>query len=382
MNIALVFSGCNRRGGVERCVWEIGRHLSARHSVSVYAIDIESEGLTGVNEYRLEVGGPGAFQTWFFARSARSALADKDYDHVVSFGVGDVGADVLWVNSVHREWLRQSLQYPARSGVSRFPVLRYANPRHQVLLAMEWSYFTRGHPASVVVVADAVGEDLHRIYGTSPAILATIHNGFSPSEFCPDFRETWRSSIRGEFGYAESDVVALIGANELPRKGFDVLVEALALLGDERLHVLLAGRAPLTPSYKSRLQELGVLDRVRYAGSRADMGHLHAAADFFVLPTKYEAFCLAIIEALASGLPVITTKVAGAGDRIIDGVNGRLLDDPTSSTELRGLLAEAMDIEVRSRWAEGAPGSVKDLAWSSIGDQAERLLESLPARGR
>jgi UDP-glucose:(heptosyl)LPS alpha-1,3-glucosyltransferase len=107
---------------------------------------------------------------------------------------------------------------------------------------------------------------------------------------------------------------------------------------------------------------------------------MHAAADLFVLPTQYEAFGLAIIEALASGLPVITTKVPGAGDRIVDTHNGLLLDDPRSSEELAGLLNQAIDSDARKRWADNAAKSVDDLSWRALFNKAEGLLESLPLR--
>jgi len=380
MNIALVFGGCHRRGGVERSVWEMAKHLSARHSVCVYAHDIETEGLEKVHQVPIELKGPRTLRPLEFARAARLSLMGTTHDHVISFGVGDVKADVLWVNSVHRAWLRKGLGFSGGSGIQRLPALRYASPRHQLLLWMEWNYFARGHPVAVVNVADAVGHDVHRLYGVPREIMTTIHNGFSPDEFSPERRKRLRIAARAEFGYSDGDVVALIAANELGRKGFDVLVEAQAILGDQQLQVLLVGRQPLTPAYERRLVELGVADRVKYAGSRSDMGRMHAVADLFVLPTQYEAFALSIIEALASGLPVITTKVPGAGDRVVDMHNGRLLNDPRSSNELADLLGQAMVSDVRTLWADNAAQSVADLSWSALFDKAERLLDSLPSR--
>ena len=257
-------------------------------------------------------------------------------------------ADVLWVNSVHRAWLRKSLRFQRGHWASRVPGLRYIDPRHQILLGMEWHYFARSQPIAVVNVADAVGEDVHRLYGVPRGMMTTIHNGFSPDEFSPERRQDNADGGSCGVWLRYSDVVALIAANELARKGFDVLVEAQARLGDQRLQVLLVGRKPLSVACKRRLAELGVADRVRYAGSRSDMGRMHAAADLFVLPTQYEAFALAIIEALASGLPVITTKVPGAGDRVVDMHNGLLLDDPRSSERTAGLLNQAIDSDVRA----------------------------------
>jgi UDP-glucose:(heptosyl)LPS alpha-1,3-glucosyltransferase len=382
MDIALVFRGCHRKGGVERSVWELARNLAARHTVSVYAHEIESEGLDEVQLIPIDFRGPSTLRQWSFARSARRALANTQHDHVISFGVGEVNADVLWVNSVHRVWMRQSIRTGGSSGLRRIPGLRYLSPRHQLLLWMERQYFTRSHATAIVTVADAVSADLVRLYGVSRDVTTTIHNGYSPGEFSPQRRQTLRNSARAQFGYRDTDVVALIAANELARKGFDVLLEAQALVDSPQLHVLLVGRAPMTPSISQRVQQLGLADRVRYEGSHSDMGRVHAAADLFVLPTQYEAFALAIVEALASGLPVITTRTPGAEDRIVDTQNGRLLNDPRSADELSQLLSEAMEPDVRARWSDNAAASVADLTWSSLATQAEQLLEVLPTRNR
>jgi UDP-glucose:(heptosyl)LPS alpha-1,3-glucosyltransferase len=382
MDIALVFRGCHRKGGVERSVWELARNLTPRHTVSVYAHEIESEGLDEVQLVPIEFEGPSTMKPWLFAHAARRALANTHHDHVIAFGVGDVNADVLWVNSVHRVWMRQSITVDGSSGLRRIPGLRYLSPRHQLLLWMERRHFTRNNATAIVTVADAVSADLVRLYGISSDVTTTIHNGYSPSEFSPQRRRALRQSARAQLGYRDDDVVALIAANELARKGFDVLLEAQSLVANRQLHVLLVGRAPMTPSISQRLRQLGLVDRVRYEGSQSDMGRVHAAADLFVLPTQYEAFALAIVEALASGLPVITTRTPGAEDRITDRQNGRLLDNPRSPDELSQLLGDAMDPDVRARWAANAAASVADLTWNALAMQTEQLLESLPTRDR
>jgi UDP-glucose:(heptosyl)LPS alpha-1,3-glucosyltransferase len=382
MDIAFVFRGCHRKGGVERSVWELARNLVPRHTVSVYAHEIESEGLDEVHLVPIEFRGPSTMKPWLFARAARHALTNTHHDHVIAFGVGDVKADVLWVNSVHRVWMRQSITVDGSSGLRRIPGLRYLSPRHQLLLWMERQHFTRNHATAIVTVADAVSADLVRLYGIAGDVTTTIHNGYSPSEFSPQRRRALRQSARTQLGYRDDDVVALIAANELARKGFDVLLEAQALVANPHLHVLLVGRAPMTPATTQRLRQLGLADRVRYEGSQSDMGRVHAAADLFVLPTQYEAFALAIVEALASGLPVITTRTPGAEDRITDRQNGRLLDNPRSAEELSQLLGESMEPDVRARWAGNAAASVADLTWSALAVQTEQLLESLPTRDR
>lgn len=377
MDIALVFPGCHRRGGVERSVYEAARHLSRAHDVTVYAQEFEEGGLEGVRQVRIATATvPKALRLAAFARGVRAELSTRRHDHVISFGVGDVDADVLWVNSVHRAWLERRDVFSG-DRLRSSPIRRYL-PRHQVLLAMERRYFSRPRRSLVVVVADRVGEDLHRLYAMDPERTVTIHNGFDPAEFHPG-NHVGRDAVRAELGIPRDAVVLLLVANELPRKGLPVLLDAVAGLDDPRVHVLLVGRtAP--DSYRARADQLGLAGRFHYAGSRPDMGRIHGASDLFVLPTRYEAFCLAIVESLASGLPVITTNVPGAGDLVIDGVNGALQQDPLSATELTGLLSKALQHDRYLTWAAAAPETVADHTWSRLFERALEHLMALSTR--
>jgi glycosyltransferase involved in cell wall biosynthesis len=118
----------------------------------------------------------------------------------------------------------------------------------------------------------------------------------------------------------------------------------------------------------------GVADQVLACGSTGDVSEYHAASDFFVLPTQYEAFCLAILEALGSGLPVVTSSVPGARDAIVDGVNGLLVNDPQSAEELAAALGRMLNVEFRSRVSSQAPGSVARYQWPSVMRSYEAVL--------
>lgn len=378
MDIALVFPGCHRRGGVERLVYEAARHFSKLHDVTVYAGEFEDQGLELVRKHRVQMPVvPRAARAAVFARATRKLLDRHRHDHVISFGVGDVDADVLWVNSVHRAWLE-------RTDVSSFdrlrssPLRRYL-PRHQVLLAMERRYFTRPRNSLAIVVADRVAADIERLYGFPRERTVTVHNGFDPDEFNPALASAHRH-VRAELGIPEEAIVLLLAANELARKGLPVLLEAVATVGDPRLHVLLVGRTTPTP-YMRRVMDLELSERFHYGGSRSDMGRIYATSDMLVLPTKYEAFCIAVVEALASGLPVITTDVPGAGDLVVDDVNGRLQRDPVNSGELAGLLKVATQDHRYRVWAARAAATVEDHTWAGLLDRALEEIAARPRRG-
>jgi glycosyltransferase involved in cell wall biosynthesis len=94
------------------------------------------------------------------------------------------------------------------------------------------------------------------------------------------------------------------------------------------------------------------------------------------MPTQYEAFCLALIEALASGLPVITTNVPGAVDAMVPGVNGLVLDDPFDGRALAGLIGVMVDPVERGAMSAAAPGTVAHLTWEALMAQFERAIET------
>jgi glycosyltransferase involved in cell wall biosynthesis len=144
-----------------------------------------------------------------------------------------------------------------------------------------------------------------------------------------------------------------------------VLVEAVRLVGDPRFKILLAGRTEPPPS-----------PEMRWLGALQDIGRAHAAADLFVLPTRYEAASLAIVEALGSSLPVITTNVPGARDHIVPGITGAIQRDPHDAAELAALLRPTLDPRLRAAWAEAAAPSVAHLRWPMILDRVDGLLST------
>jgi glycosyltransferase involved in cell wall biosynthesis len=139
------------------------------------------------------------------------------------------------------------------------------------------------------------------------------------------------------------------------------------------LRLLVAGRVN-AKRVQEQAREAGVAGQVVALGPSRDVGALHAAGDLLVLPTQYEAFCLAILEALGSGLPVVTSSVPGAGDAIVPGVNGALVDDPRSGEELAAALRPILDREMMAKLSAGAPRTVESYQWPSVLERYERVL--------
>jgi glycosyltransferase involved in cell wall biosynthesis len=352
VKLALVYTGCFRSGGVERIVLESARELGRRHDVTVFADYWEDCGTPEVDYVRVAPRKrPRALLPFSFARRSARAIAAGRFDRVVSYGVNCAGGDVLWVNSVHRAWLEQK------------SALRLVRPADRALLELERRRYRQRDYQLLLAVSDRVADDLARLYGVPREDVRVVPNGFAPEEFSPARRAALRPEARRRLGLAEGEVAFLIVANELRRKGLHVLCEAVDRLDDPRVRILLAGGVEPPPH-----------PRVRWLGRLDDVAWAHAAADVFTLPTQYEAACLAIVEALGSGLPVITTSVPGAADHVVDGVTGLLQHDPLDADELVALLRRALDRDTRNGWSAAAAPSVAALQWPRILAGVEELL--------
>jgi UDP-glucose:(heptosyl)LPS alpha-1,3-glucosyltransferase len=179
----------------------------------------------------------------------------------------------------------------------------------------------------IVAVSDVVRTDLMQLYDIAPERIVVVRNGIDVDRFAPAVDEAARREARAALGVA-SEVLFLAAAHNFRLKGLDLVLEALASIaraGGVRLVV--AGSGAIA-EYRAKAARLRVGSLVSFAGQVGDMARLYAAADVFVHPTFHDACSLATLEALAGGLPVITTRVNGAADCMQDGREGYLLDDP------------------------------------------------------
>lgn len=374
MKVAVVFSGAHRRGGVERVAWELLRHLGERHTTWFVGGELESPELLPAGIRHVEIDCTDAQHPAKFRIRAAEALHTIGADRVVTLGANCPPGDLLMVGSVHRAWLRAGRPIPVK-GLPIPAWVRFLMPRHRTLLRLERSYFTAPGRRQVVVVGEQVKSDLIAHYGVDPSSIVVMPNGFSVSEFSTQRRDSERASSRAEMGIADEAIALLFVGNELHRKGFGVLLRAVALTADQHLEVQVVGKADIS-DYARLIKQLGLEGRVRWHGPTNDVGKSFAAADLFVLPTQYEPFGIVIIEALAMGIPVITTSLAGAASAIAGSGAGLLQQDPDDVDELARLLGEALSGDNLAVWASKAPQAAAPYEWTEIMGRIERLLDA------
>jgi len=373
MKIALSFSGCYRRGGVERILFECARYLASReHAVTVFANEWERDETQSIQYQSVPMHRRLPFLRGIsYFRACSRQLRHEEYDVLGTFGCVCPIGGVLWVQSVHRSWLEHAKAFRAPFSGAR---LRHRlNPAHPILLHLEAKHFRQRNYAKIIAATPEVQKDLNRYYGISDEDVIVIPNGFAPTEFNPERRMQRRTEIRGRLGLDPSEIALLFVANELDRKGFTTILSALRQLKRPQIRLLVVGRAPIRDVQKQAAR-YGLSEQVMACGPSRDIAGFHAACDIFVLPTQYEAFCLAILEALGSGMPVVTTNVPGASDAIQPGVNGFLIEDPNSGPQLAAALEPLLEADVRERLSLMTPATVRQYQWPTVLGSYEKVL--------
>lgn len=373
-SLGLVFPAANARGGVERMALQMLEHSAERRRTTFIGEELASRDGDGIAFRQVRVRpGPDATRPLRFRTAAAAALGAHRPDVVLSNGVNCPPGDVYWVHSVHRSWVESGSAVRVR-GISVPPLARRLLPRHQVLLHMERQYFTQHHPRAILCTSQREKDDLQRLYGVAEDVLHVVPNGYERTRFDSRLRPERRAEMRAQLGMREDDVSLLFVVNELHRKGFAVLLDAVAKVADERLRIDIVGKASPEPC-RAQIDRLRLSGRVHWHGPTSEVEHYMAAGDVLVLPTQYEPFGLVIVEALASGLPVITTALAGAAPAVLPGT-GLLQQDPHDGAELADLLRQALRPGVLDAWSAAAPVAAEPYEWERVLARAEPLIFS------
>ena len=194
----------------------------------------------------------------------------------------------------------------------------------------------------VIAVSETSRYLLIKNYALPPEKVVAIRNGIDVSRFDADVDV---SAVRSGLGLSEDDWVAEFIGRFSPGKGHDCALDAISLLAPEfpRLKLVLMGDGALEAVLRERAEELGVQDRVVFAGFVDDVPSVLAAGHALILPSESEGLPLSVLEAMAARLPVIASDVGGVAEAVRDGVTGVLISprDPNGlSRALRGLMAD------------------------------------------
>ena len=308
-----------------------------------------------------------------FARAACRALAGQRFDLVQSheripccdiYRAGD---------GVHAQWLeeRARVQTPLARAASRL------SPRHRWLLAMERALFASPRLRAVICNSEMVRGEIASRFAIDPGKLVLIRNSVDAESFHPRLREAHRAAMCAQLGIPADAPVALHVGSGFQRKGVATLLRALAR--SPRWWGVVVGRDKRLARYVRQARELGIASRVHFAGAVSDVRPWYALGDAFVLATLYDPQPNAALEAMACGLPVITTPKCGAAELLREGESG-FVRDALDAPGIAAALAALEDAPARSRMGAAARAAVLPCTPAGMAREYVALYRRLLAR--
>lgn len=373
MRIAFVVPSLGLQEGQGSANFEVLRRIArANHRIEVFTSGAsEAVGvLAGVTVHRVPRLPAWQVGNQMIMLGATAALLRKERFDLVYADAGTSArdADVLMVHTVTDRWLtlpRAVWGEPGLRGVNGAAATRFK----------AWLEVRQAKAARAVLTNSRTTADDLVARGVDGAKITVVPFGVDAERFRPPGAEERRAS-RALFGIDEDAfVVAFVGAHG-PRKGLPLALDALAAAAPGE-HLLVAGE------HRGGRWFREARDRslpVTMPGKLRDVRRAYWAADVLAYPTRYDAFGMAVLEAMACGLPVVVARQAGSHEIVRDA--GIILDEH-SVPSLRGALDELRaDPERRARMSAAGRAIAIDRDWDKCGAIVLHLLDSLADKGK
>ena len=336
--LLVIFRADPARGGAERYTIDLAESLTQRGHDVTLAASAFAAGIRGVN-----IAARGATRTGRYRKFLDNLdrhLNESHYD-IVHAMLPVRRCDVY---HPHAGIAAEAIESGhLKHGGAMQLAARFANRlnRKRIYFAqIEREMLSSPRPPLVLCLSDYVAGNLRRHY--PDARCAKLFNAVDLDKFDPARRIDAGMTIRRQLGISAGKTIALMIAQDFRRKGLPEALAAMARVDDPQLLLVVVGKEDPAP-YQRLAEQLRIADRVVFAGQTDDPYAFYKAADLFVLPTRHDPCSLVVLEALAMGLPVISTNRNGACEIMTDGVHGSVLTDPEDVEGLSAALRKWLD---------------------------------------
>ncbi len=329
MKIALIRYRYTPFGGAERYMQRLVAGLrTAGHEIHIFAAEWKADAEPGITIHRVPVN---RLTSWLknltFSLNCQKLLEEEQPDIIFSLE-RTLRQDIYRAgDGCHRQWLLlknrgQSILHKA---------MTWLNPLQLAYVWLERRMFTDSKLLAIIANSETGKQDIIRLYGVTPDRIHVVYNGIDP--VCRDEgdKELQRQKLAREFSL-ENELRLLYVGSGFRRKGVPAAIAAAARL-EQPFRLFIVGKGNQS-SYRRLAQRLGIIDRVVFTGPRTDVELFYQGCDVFIFPTLYDPFSNATLEAMAHGLPVITTRYNGVSELICSGENGFVVQDPPDVTAI------------------------------------------------
>jgi UDP-glucose:(heptosyl)LPS alpha-1,3-glucosyltransferase len=392
LRLAVVSPFVDRRNGTERALAEVLERLARNEhcEIHLYAQRVKDLVLAPPRVARSQGSGaiiwhkvpalPGPhllqFLAWLLLNSICRAwdhwIHGLRFDLVLSPGINCLDADVVIVHALFRRLQELANEESHDSAGPQFLRRLHRRAYYALLAGLERRLYANPKVSLAAVsqrTAALLADYFHR------HDVRVIPNGVDTAQFSPPARLALRAEARRRRAIHETDFVLLLIGNDWRVKGLETVLRALSALRELPLLVIAAGDDSPNPFFEIAMS-LGISGRCRFEPSRQDVLDFYAAADLYVSPSYEDSFGLPVAEAMACGLPAITSIFAGVSSLLHDGVDSFILRDPrdakTLATMIRTLYERA---EWRGRIRQAAAKASLQWTWDRNAAAVWQLLK-------
>jgi len=370
MKIALIRKDYFRsRGGGERYAVNLSEGLANMgHDVHMFAHQWEKINHPGITFHKVPAFTLfSSLKNLSFAYMCRKLVDRERFDIIHSLSQTYPQDVYRMGDGIHRHWLRIQTPHPV------FRFLKTLTLRQQVVLYLEKQTFNPSNYRMIICNSNLCKQHAIHYFKVPEEKICVIYNGVDHAAFHPGLRKEYNARIRKKLQIPEKAFVVLFIAHNFARKGLTYLINSLPFIKErkELIKLVVVGRGNIS-SYQHLADQIGFGKQLLFSSETDNIIKFYGIGDVLVLPTSYDPFSNVCLEALACGIPVITTPQNGAAEIIKPEDTGVVITDPSNSKELANGISCFLSAEVRDSVRIKAVKSVQPF---TVEENTRRTLE-------
>jgi UDP-glucose:(heptosyl)LPS alpha-1,3-glucosyltransferase len=373
MKIAIIRQKYAPYGGAEKFSEQfIERLAQLGYEVHIFAREWKESGHPNVFFNKIAVNSKSStLRLLEFNQEVERVLSSHSFDLIQSHERTTCQDIYRAGDGCHKEWLVQRKKYYPIKGW-----LSFLNPFHWAVLKIEREIFTPENYKKIIAISKMVKKDIQYHYKLADKDITVVYNGVALQRFHPSSRSDNYRYIRQKLDIPPNALSILTVGSGFERKGLKFLIKSLKYLEAKDWRLVVIGRGNWSKyrryvSWKNRNKLIYIPPPVE------SLEKYYAAADIFALPSLYEPFGNANLEALASGLPIVTSKTSGASELITHKLNGMVVQNPGDKLEIAAHINYLNDKSIRESMGRQARKVAEEYSQEKNIEKMVRLYKNL-----
>jgi len=362
-----------------RYVIEVSRYFCDKgHEVHVFTSEWDNLDKRVVIQKIPKITNIFFIQEMIFLIITSIILKFYKFDVTLSQATRYFSPDVCEMQFVYKRWSeeRKSSKNVGKDLKLKFRELRL---RGQDIFSPFMEGFNLRNCKQIIAISDIVKKEIENLYKISPDKINIVHSGANLEFFNPK-KKKYRNQIFKRHGIDQKNILLIFVGNPFDRKGLEYVIRALPKVKNKKTNLLVIGRKDVSdmPFYQKLSEELNIAKKIKFIGLTPEVDKYLASSDMFLFPTLYEPFGLVILEAMSSGIPVITSKAAGAAELIENMKDGIILKNTKDYNEIAQKINYLLEDKERMKeMGKRARMRAEKYSWNAAAEKMLKVFEKV-----